>query len=32
LPHTIMREVSDYRHGASEDDVLIAVVRVIPQP
>ena len=31
LPHTIMREVTAYRHGASEDDVLIAVVRVIPE-
>jgi len=31
LPHTIMREVTAYRHGASEDDVLIAVIRVTPE-
>ncbi len=32
LPQTVMREVAAYRHGASEDDVLIAVVRVAPEP
>lgn len=31
LPQTIMREVIAYRHGASEDDVLIAVIRVTPE-
>ncbi len=32
LPRTIMGEVTAYRHGASEDDVLIAVIRVKPEP